>query len=168
LYAGAPADTPLPLGPVGAPNADQPSSVLTPASGGTVDGVARMLADADRLTAAEVVHTHFSPLPASATVADVRDWFAQSAHRRMAFVADGERYVGSLTRQDLAGHPDEQRAADVARPGPTVAPSASAREGYDLAVATDSRRVPVVASDGTLVGVLAVTEDLSAFCGSSH
>jgi CBS domain-containing protein len=119
------------------------------------------------LTAADVIHTRFSALPADATVAEVRDWFAASTHRRLAFLEGDGRYAGSVTRGDLDGDLDPNGpAAGIARPGPTVAPDAPARAGYDLAVATDVRRVPVVDGDGTLIGVLAVTEDLAAFCGA--
>lgn len=119
------------------------------------------------LTTEDVIHKRFSALPADATVAEVRDWFAASAHRRLAFLASDGRYAGSLTRGDLDGELDPAGpAAGVARSGPTVPPDAPARVGYDLAIATDMRRVPVVDSDGALVGVLAVTEDLAAFCGA--
>lgn len=43
------------------------------------------LDEAANLTAAEIIHKRFSALPADATVAEVRDWFAASEHRKMAF-----------------------------------------------------------------------------------
>lgn len=125
------------------------------------------IADAAELTVADVTHKQFSALPADATVGDVRAWFDASAHRRMAFLADGETYRGSLTREDVADGVDMSKAAaDVARQGPTVAPSATARLACELALQTDARRVPVVDPDGRLVGVVAVTEDLLGFCGT--
>ena len=129
--------------------------------------MARMpLEQAADLTTADVIHKRFSALPADATVAEVRDWFAASSHRRLAFLASDGHYAGSVTRSDLDGELDPAGpAAAVARPGPTVAPDAPARAGSELAVATDLRRVPVVDGEGTLVGVLAVTDDLAAFCG---
>jgi CBS-domain-containing membrane protein len=125
------------------------------------------LKDAADLTAADVIHKRFSALPAEATVAEVRDWFAASSHRRMAFLADHGRYAGALTRDDLNGHLDPTRcAAQLARPGPTIAPDAPAHAGYKLAIATEAHRVPVVDRDGTLLGVVGVTDDLAAFCGA--
>ena len=62
--------------------------------------------DAAGLTVADVIHAKFSALPATATIGDVRDWFALSTSRRMAFLADGERYAGSVTPEDLAGDLD--------------------------------------------------------------
>jgi len=125
------------------------------------------LDEAGDLTAADVIHSRFSALPTDATVAQVRDWFAASSHRRMALFADHGRYAGSLTPDDLSGDLDPSRpAVRLARIGPTVAPDAPARAGYELAVTTRAQRVPVVSHDGTLIGVIGVTDDLAAFCGS--
>jgi CBS domain-containing protein len=54
----------------------------------------------------------------------------------------------------------------VAKAGPTIAPEAPARAGEELALLTDSRRVPVVDGDGVLLGILSVTGDLTSFCGT--
>lgn len=124
--------------------------------------------EAAGLTAADVVHKRFSALPAEATIAQVRDWFAASSHRKIAVLADDRRYAGSLTRDDVDGDLDPlRRAADVASPGPTVSPEASAATAHELAIATPALRVPVVDHDGALVGVVGVTEDLAGFCGTS-
>jgi CBS domain-containing protein len=124
--------------------------------------------EADELTVADIIHAKFTALPATATIADVRDWFAASTSRRQAFVADDGRYVGALTPQDIGGDLDAARpAADVAQAGRTVSPAAPATEGRDLALLTDARRVPVVDDDGVLLGVVAVTGDLQHFCGTS-
>ena len=125
------------------------------------------LEEAAGLTVADVVHRKFSALPADATIGAVREWFAASTSRRMAFLADGERYLGSRTPVDVDGDRDPTApAADVAHAGPTVLPEAPAREGERLALGTDARRVPVVDADGRLLGVVSVTEDLQAFCGT--
>jgi CBS domain-containing protein len=119
------------------------------------------------LKSSDVIHKRFSSLPADATVAQVREWFAESSHRRMAFLADNGRYAGSLTRDDLDGDLDpSDSAARLARAGPTIAPDAPARAGYELAIATPALRLPVVGGDGTLIGVIGVTDDLAAFCGA--
>ena len=126
------------------------------------------IADARDLTIADVLHKRFDTLPAEATVAEVREWFAASSHRRMAFLADQGRYSGSLTRDDLEGDLDPRApAAEVAHDGPTVAPDASARTGYELATRTDALRVPAVDAAGNLLGVVAVTDDRAGFCGTS-
>lgn len=125
------------------------------------------LDEATELKASDVIHKRFSALPADATVAQVRDWFAESSHRKMAFLADDGRYAGSLTRADLDGDLDPNDSAmHVASAGPTIAPDAPARTGYALAVATPALRLPVVGSDGILIGVIGVTDDLAGFCGT--
>ncbi|HLH64435.1 MAG TPA: CBS domain-containing protein [Solirubrobacteraceae bacterium] len=125
------------------------------------------LADAADLSAAEVIHARFTALPAGVTVGEVRAWFGESSHRRMAFLADGDRYAGSIPREALDGVDDRRPAREIAHHGPTVAPEAPAREGYELAVLTDANRVPVVDSEGRLLGVVGVTEDRAAFCGTA-
>ena len=124
--------------------------------------------DAGNLAAADVIHKRFTALPASATIAEVRDWFDASSHRKMAFLAADGRYAGSLTRSDLSHAGDAARpATDVAHNGPTVAPDTPAGDAYEVAVATDALRVPVVDPEGKLLGVVAVTDDLAGFCGTS-
>ena len=126
------------------------------------------IADATNLTVAQVLHKRCDALGAGATVAEVRDWFAASSHRRMAFLSEEDRYVGSLTREDLEGEVDPRApAADFAHDGPTVDPDAPARVGYEVATRTPARRVPAVDSAGKLLGVVAVTDDLGGFCGTS-
>jgi CBS domain-containing protein len=125
------------------------------------------LDEAAGLTVADVTHSRFSALPASATVGEVRDWFAASASRRMALLADDGRYAGSIVAEDLAGEADHARpAAELAQNGPTVAPEDPASRAEELALRTDARRVPVVDRDGRLLGVVAITTDLQGFCGA--
>jgi CBS-domain-containing membrane protein len=125
------------------------------------------LDEATELTAADVVHKRFSALPADATIAQVREWFAASSHRKIAVLADHQRYAGSLTREDLGGDLDPlQPAAELASPGPTVAPEAPAQTAHTLALATPALRVSVVDQEGTLMGVVGITDDLAGFCGT--
>jgi CBS-domain-containing membrane protein len=125
------------------------------------------LEEATGLTVADVVHRRFSALPVDSTIGQVRDWFAASSHRRIAVLADHRRYVGSLTRDDLGAGMDPLRpAADLASPGLTVTPEAPAQTAHRLAIGTQALRVPVVDHDGTLIGVVGVTDDLAAFCGT--
>ncbi len=124
------------------------------------------LDSAAQLACADVLHSRFETLPGTATVDDVRRWFAASSHRKMAFLADDDRYIGSLTREDVADPADPARpAAVIARQGPTIAPDAPARRGHELAIAAGALRVPCVDGEGRLLGVVAVTEDLAGFCG---
>jgi CBS domain-containing protein len=124
--------------------------------------------EADELSVGDVLHAQLTALDATATVADAREYFAASASRRMALVCDDGRYVGSLTPAQLGDDLDPGLAlAQVAERGPTVTPEQPASTGRDLALQTDARRVPVIDAGGTLVGVVAVTGDLTSFCGTS-
>jgi CBS domain-containing protein len=145
----------LPLSP------DRPHAIMDRMSKIKID-------EADDLRVRDVVHAKLSAVEASATVADVRAYFAASTSRRQAFVVDDGRYVGSITPADVTDDADpERRAADVAdRSGPTIGLDAPANTARDLALLTDRRRVPVLDDDGTLVGVIAVTGDLTSFCGT--
>jgi CBS domain-containing protein len=123
--------------------------------------------DAAGLTVADVIHARFTALPATATIGDVRDWFEASTSRRMAFLADGERYAGSVVPEDVAGDVDlAAPAATVAQLGPSVLPDAPAVQGREVALRTAARRAPVVDGGGRLLGVVSVTTDLTAFCGT--
>ena len=105
--------------------------------------------EADELTVQDVLHAKLSALDATATVADVREYFAASSSRRLAFVCDDGRYVGSLTPAHLAGaERSRASAAEIADRGPTICPGAPATSARDLALQTDARRVPVVDDDG--------------------
>jgi Mg/Co/Ni transporter MgtE len=122
--------------------------------------------EADGLTVQDIMHAQLSALPATASVADVRDYFAASTSRRLAFVVDDDgAYVGSLTPAHIAEGDPARSAAEVADTGPTVSPGEPATTGRDVALRTDARRVPVV-DEGRLVGVVAVTGDLQSFCGT--
>ena len=124
--------------------------------------------EADALTVGDITHAKFTALPATATIGDVRDWFAASTSRRQAFVADDGRYVGSLTPDDVGAEADPARPAiEVAQDGQTVSPEAPATEDRDLALLTESRSVPGDDSDGVLLGVVAVTGDMQSFCGTA-
>ncbi len=126
------------------------------------------IVDAAGLAVADVIHKRFTALPHSATIGDVREWLAASSHRRVAFLAEDGHYVGSLTPADLADNLDAgRRASEVARRGPTIAPDARASAAHQLAASSDTRRVPLVDGDGKLLGVVGITDDLAAFCGTA-
>jgi CBS domain-containing protein len=126
------------------------------------------LDEADGLTVADVTHSQFKALPPSATVGEVRDWFEASESRQMALFADEGRYEGCLLRGDLETADSAEAAVGYAQRGATVAPHEPASLGEELALATPARRVPVVDGEGRLVGIVAVTHDLQAFCGTGN
>jgi len=123
------------------------------------------LDEAAGLTVADVMHSRFATMPASAAVGEVRAWFASSVSHRMALLADaGGRFAGSLLPDDVVGVEDGAAATAFVRLA--VAPGEPAARAEELALSTGSRRVPVVDGDGRLVGIVAVTTDLQGFCGT--
>jgi len=125
------------------------------------------LREAEGLTAADVMHRHVSTLAACVTVGEVRDYFAASASRRLALLADGDRYLGSIPVAELAAEIDGAAPAAVhAAPGPTVRPQSSAAQARELALEHPARRLPVVDDTGALVGIIAVDERRTRFCGT--
>ncbi len=120
-------------------------------------------ADIVGLTVADVMHPDTESLPATATIGELREWFAVSPSRRLAVIA-GERYAGSIRPGDIPPDaPADRPALEIAVDGPTLSPETSAVIGRDLVIETEGRRVPVVDVDGRLHGVLAVTSDLRFF-----
>jgi CBS domain-containing protein len=127
----------------------------------------RHIDDVDGSTAADVMHRRMTSLPASATVGEVRSYFAESDSRQLAVLADGARYVGSIVAAELdAEAGDAAPAARFAQPLPAIHPDASARSARDLALQQPSRRLPVVDDAGKLCGVVAITRDRDGFCGT--
>jgi len=113
------------------------------------------------------MHRHISTLPASVTVAEVRDYFSASSSRRLALLADGDRFVGSIAVAGLPADSDPAGpAAGYAVPGPTVHPRTPAAVARDWALEHPTRRLPVVDDSGTLVGIVAINEQRSRFCGT--
>lgn len=125
------------------------------------------LAKATGLAVADVMHRHVSTLPATATVGELRAYFAASASRRLAILVDGGRYVGSVTPDALPpdAEPDQPVAAYVSR-GAVLHVGASAVEARDRTLATPERRLPVVDDADALVGIVAIDVTLTRFCGA--
>jgi CBS domain-containing protein len=122
----------------------------------------------DGLCARDVMHAQTSALSPDATLREARDYFAASASRRLAVIADpGGRYLGSLTPADLPDAGDPERPALALAPLRKIVgaddPAATAR---DLALTTDTRRVPVVGEDGRYLGIVSVDSGQRWFCGT--
>src|SRR5689334_9002467 len=125
------------------------------------------LHEIDGLSAADVMHRQVTTLPASATVGELREYLGASGSRRLAILVDGERYVAAIPGADLPEDADvSELAASHAVEVPTIGPQASAEEARDLALSLPTRRVPVVDDAGTLLGIVAIDEHHTRFCGS--
>jgi Mg/Co/Ni transporter MgtE len=126
----------------------------------------RTLEDIEGATAADLMHQRITTLPGSATVGELRAYFAQSTSHKLALLVDGERYVGSLSADSLDGAPDSEAAARFADRGETVAPDVPASVARERALAMASSRLPVVDAAGTLVGIIAINSRRDGFCGT--
>jgi CBS-domain-containing membrane protein len=124
--------------------------------------------DVDGRSAADVMHPTLSTVPSDATVGDLQAYFAVSSSRRLAVLVEGERYVGAIGADELAATPVDPAAAASAlvHRDPIVSPTLSAAAARDHALATPTRRVPVVDEAGVLVGVVAIDKHLAGFCGT--
>ena len=126
----------------------------------------RTLEDVHGATAADLMHRRITTLPASATVGEMRAYFAESTSHKLALLVDGERYVGSLAASSLDGAPDSALASELAARGDTVEPDVPAALARERAVAMASSRLPVVDADGRLVGIIAINSRRDGFCGT--
>jgi CBS domain-containing protein len=127
-----------------------------------------LIDDVEGRTAADVMHPTLTTIAADATVGELQAYFASSSSRRLAVLVDGERYVGAIGADELAAAtPDPATAArEHVRREPVVSPTAPAAAARDHALATASRRLPVVDDAGRLVGVVAIDKHLAGFCGT--
>jgi CBS domain-containing protein len=113
------------------------------------------------------MHVHVSTLAATATVREVRQYFEGSGSHRVALLVDGERYAGSVTVMGLPPDaPDDAPAASFAALEPVIAPEAPADEARDRTLAEPTRRLPVIDEAGRLVGIVAIDERHTRFCGT--
>lgn len=120
--------------------------------------------DVDGLTVADVMHAGVASLPATATVAELRAWFAVSPSRRLAVLAEDGRYAAALTPADVRpAVADDRPAIEHAHDRPTLSPATDAATGRDHVTRSEGRRLPVVDDDGRFLGVLALTTDLQFF-----
>lgn len=119
------------------------------------------------LNAADVMNRHVTTVPASATVGDLRAYFATSSSRHLAVLVDGARYVAALTPSSIPdGIDDASPALDYATREPTIDQSAPAARARDLALLEPSQRLPVIDDAGTLVGIVAINKRRDGFCST--
>ncbi len=126
----------------------------------------RTLDEVAGLKAADLMHRRITTLPASATVGELRAYFAESTSHKLVLLVDGERYAGSLEASALDGASDSAPASEFASLADTVAPDVPADIARERALAMASSRLPVVDAAGVLVGIIAINHRRDGFCGS--
>jgi CBS domain-containing protein len=123
--------------------------------------------EVEGLTAADVMHSHVTTLPASASVAELREYFGASGSRRLALLVEDGRYAGAVPVESLSPDADPATpAASLVTDEPTIGPDAPAVEARRLALELPTRRVPVLDESGALLGIVAVDEHHTRFCGT--
>jgi CBS domain-containing protein len=103
-------------------------------------------------------------VPPGTTVAEARETF-ENPRVRLLLVADGERFLGAVTR----AHVGDGVAADatlgrLAADGSLVRPDDPVERAVELLDADAADRLPVVAGDGTLVGLVCFNRRHGHFC----
>jgi CBS domain-containing protein len=99
------------------------------------------------------------------TVAEARRAF-ENPRERLLLVAAGETFLGAVPREalrdDLAD--DETLGRLAVRDGATAAPDEPVARALELLDAGRGERLPVVAPDGTLVGLVCFNRSRGHFC----
>jgi CBS domain-containing protein len=121
--------------------------------------------DVADLPVAEVVTVRGKELAADATVAAGRALFGSSSVQLVP-VLDGDRYAGSVSRDDLAGAADDAPIAALAHDGPpTTTASTTVREALTALGPDDGLRLVVLGDDGaTYVGLVCLHRDRERLC----
>jgi CBS domain-containing protein len=122
------------------------------------------------LSVGDVMVTRPKTMPASATVGDLRRTFA-NPHVISAVLVDGASFAGMVHRAALADLASNNAGDDaparelVDIDTVTVRPSTPLPDAVAILDAAGSRRLVVVADDGTsLAGLLCLDESRSSFC----
>ena len=127
----------------------------------------RTLDDVTGLTAADLMHRRISTVQASATVGELRAYFAESTSHRVALLVDGDRYAGSIAAEALGEDIDDAATvAELADRGETVTPGTPAETARRRALEMATSRLPVVDDDGRLAGIIAINHARDGFCGT--
>jgi CBS-domain-containing membrane protein len=122
--------------------------------------------DAAGLLVRDVMVRRPKTLPADASVADLREQFA-NPRVRTALLADGERFAGAIAPSELPDDaPATERARTYARIDvPTLPPDATMADALALMDDRGDHRLVVVDGAGsTLVGLLCMDRSGTSFC----
>jgi CBS domain-containing protein len=113
---------------------------------------------------AELMLEQPDTVPPETTVAAARAEFENPRHK-LIVLADGDRYVGGVTRETVEGADDADALGGLdVTAAPTLAPDASSAAALELIDATGHTRIPVVGADGRLHGLVCFNRTHDAFC----
>ena len=96
-------------------------------------------------------------------IAEVRETFANPSVKLM-LVTDGERFLGTLSREDLPAQADGPIEPHVRADAPRVAPDDPVERALALVREQGMTRIPVVDGADQLQGLVCFNKSHSAFC----
>jgi CBS domain-containing protein len=96
-------------------------------------------------------------------LADARDVFT-SPRKKLLLVTDGERFLGTLTPDDVPDRGDGPIEPHVRADTPRVAPEDPVAKALELVATEGMTRIPVVDSSDRLQGLVCFNASHEAFC----
>ena len=96
-------------------------------------------------------------------IAEIRDTFASPSVKLM-LVTDGERFLGTVTREDLPESGDGPIGPHVRSDTPQLSPEDPVDKALALFSEHELSRIPVVTDGDRLEGLVCVNKSHSAFC----
>src|SRR3954447_11606839 len=96
-------------------------------------------------------------------IAHVRETFANPSVKLM-LVTDGERFLGTLSREDLPAEGDGPIEPHVRADTPRLSPDDPVDAALALVRENDMTRIPVVTGGDRLEGLVCFNKSHSAFC----
>ncbi len=101
--------------------------------------------------------------PADTTLAQAREQFS-NPRVKLLLVTDHDRFLGTVTRDDLPAEGDGAIGDFVNGDAPRVDPGAPVTDAVDMLEGTGTNRLPVVDGDGTLLGLVCWDRSGQQFC----
>jgi len=101
--------------------------------------------------------------PADTTLAAARETFS-NPRVKLLLVVDGDRFLGTLTREDLPAEGDGRIGDLVRADSARIDPGAAVADAVAMLDGTGTNRLPVVDDDGTLLGLVCWDRAGQRFC----